>query len=360
MGKKITLNDVRIEIERRGGTLISTEYIDSHEQLDVQCGICGLIWHPCFSSIKYNGSWCPQCAGTFKYTDEYVKQTIEQKGGKLLSEYTGVKNRLDVECGDCGRVWHPTFSKILKGRWCHYCAGNKKFDIQFVKDAIANRDGYLASEYRNSTSKIDVLCNICGEIWHPTLGKILRGSWCPKCKNNRTEVRLYFILEQIFPNKVICYKHNEFDWLAGKSGHKQHLDIFIPDLKLAIEYNGEQHYRPVRFGGKKMSEQQAQEIFRYTQEMDAAKRLKIAAHPEDIALLIDIPYSESIEINNVVRILSENNVYVDLNGIDYTKKPNRERLDIALQERKKIRRKEALRKYADKSKKERKKNDIPR
>jgi len=31
----------------------------------------------------------------------------------------------------------------------------------------------------------------------------------------------------------------------------QRYDIFIPDLKLAIEYQGEQHFRPIeRFGGE--------------------------------------------------------------------------------------------------------------
>ena len=31
---------------------------------------------------------------------------------------------------------------------------------------------------------------------------------------------------------------------------KQHIDIFIKDINTAIEYQGEQHYKPVeRFGG---------------------------------------------------------------------------------------------------------------
>jgi len=40
--------------------------------------------------------------------------------------------------------------------------------------------------------------------------------------------------------------HYRADWLA-----RQELDIFIPALKLAIEYQGEQHFVPVEvWGGK--------------------------------------------------------------------------------------------------------------
>jgi len=39
-------------------------------------------------------------------------------------------------------------------------------------------------------------------------------------------------------------RHAQPIWLEP-----QHLDIFLPELSLAIEYMGEQHYRPVEYFG---------------------------------------------------------------------------------------------------------------
>lgn len=42
----------------------------------------------------------------------------------------------------------------------------------------------------------------------------------------------------------ILYEYSP-DWLG-----KQRFDIYIPKYNIAIEYNGEQHYKPIaRFGG---------------------------------------------------------------------------------------------------------------
>lgn len=37
-----------------------------------------------------------------------------------------------------------------------------------------------------------------------------------------------------------------FKWLSTENG-KQEIDIWVPKFKLAIEYDGEQHFRPVKF-----------------------------------------------------------------------------------------------------------------
>jgi hypothetical protein len=56
--------------------------------------------------------------------------------------------------------------------------------------------------------------------------------------------------------------HYRADWLA-----RQELDIFVPSLKLAIEYQGEQHFMPVEaWGGKN--------ALKKTQQRDEEKKRK--------------------------------------------------------------------------------------
>ena len=70
---------------------------------------------------------------------------------------------------------------------------------------------------------------------------------------------LYQLVANLFPHKTIRREASP-PWLG-----QQRLDIYIPDLALAIEHQGEQHYRPiVGFGGD--------EAFAKAKERDERKR----------------------------------------------------------------------------------------
>ena len=57
------------------------------------------------------------------------------------------------------------------------------------------------------------------------------------------EFELYLTVKRVFPQAVFQYRTA---WLGLQS-----LDIYIPSIKCAIEYQGEQHYHPVEiFGGE--------------------------------------------------------------------------------------------------------------
>jgi hypothetical protein len=58
-----------------------------------------------------------------------------------------------------------------------------------------------------------------------------------------SETLLYTIVRNIFPNLEII-RHHRPDWLQGLE-----IDIFLPDLRLAIEYQGQQHFHAVEAWG---------------------------------------------------------------------------------------------------------------
>jgi hypothetical protein len=76
--------------------------------------------------------------------------------------------------------------------------------------------------------------------------------WITKCWSNeigverwKSEKAFFDIIKKHFKGFDIL-RHTKPIWLEP-----QHLDIFLPELSLAFEYMGEQHYRPVEyFGGK--------------------------------------------------------------------------------------------------------------
>lgn len=77
------------------------------------------------------------------------------------------------------------------------------------------------------------------------------------------EFELYRLTKTLFSDAVYQYRAS---WLGGQS-----LDIYVPSRKLAIEYQGLQHYQPVGyFGGK--------EAFDCRQDLDAKKAALCESH----------------------------------------------------------------------------------
>jgi hypothetical protein len=67
------------------------------------------------------------------------------------------------------------------------------------------------------------------------------------------ETQLYYEIKQAFP-KLEVRQHATTDWLG-----RQHLDIFIPEERVALEYQGLQHDQPVEyFGGQDSFEKNKQ------------------------------------------------------------------------------------------------------
>ena len=70
-------------------------------------------------------------------------------------------------------------------------------------------------------------------------------------------------------NKIkYIYQANKKDLLWLK---RQSLDFYLPDYNIAIECQGEQHFKPVDFAGK--GEKWAKEMFLKNQKYDKIKKL---------------------------------------------------------------------------------------
>jgi hypothetical protein len=75
------------------------------------------------------------------------------------------------------------------------------------------------------------------------------------------ETTLFYAVKEALPD-VQVVQHGREEWLG-----RQHLDVYLPDLKVALEYQGEQHDRPVEFFG-------GEEAFRKNQQRDRRKLKK--------------------------------------------------------------------------------------
>ena len=97
------------------------------------------------------------------------------------------------------------------------------------------------------------------------------------------EDELFRLVKILFPTKRILREATP-RWLG-----QQRLDIYLPELELAIEHQGEQHYRPIgAFGGE--------QAFTKTLERDKRKR---ALCQENGITVVDIRFDAPLTISNL-------------------------------------------------------------
>ena len=91
--------------------------------------------------------------------------------------------------------------------------------------------------------------------------------------------------EQILLIKHIKYEmQKRFEWLG-----KQSLDFYLPDYNIAIECQGEQHFKPIDFAGKGI--EWAKKLFEKNIERD---KNKIRLCEENQIKLFHINHNENI------------------------------------------------------------------
>lgn len=102
-------------------------------------------------------------------------------------------------------------------------------------------------------------------------------------EGNVSETLLTRIVAKIYSGYEI-FTHYRPDWLE-----KLELDIYIPKLKIGIEYQGQQHFHPIKaWGGEK--------ALKRLQERDARKRILCI---KNMVKLIEVDYTEPLEINYI-------------------------------------------------------------
>jgi hypothetical protein len=110
-------DDVRKFIEDKGGKLLSG-YKSDPTKILVECNR-GHRWHVNFGQIKI-GHWCPECMDNTFDIDE-VRADIGKRGGVLLSDkYINSKTKILIR-GKCGHEFWTIYHSVRQGHWCTYC-----------------------------------------------------------------------------------------------------------------------------------------------------------------------------------------------------------------------------------------------
>lgn len=169
----------------------------------------------------------------------------------LIKEINGNSNKVDIICKDHGVFKQSVSNHMNLGHGCPICIGKGKWsnDVLISEFNKVHLDLYDYSKvnFKGVDEKIDIICREHG-IFSQNIHKHLKGQGCPECKkNSKGEEYIKNYLER---NQIKYIRQKSFD--DCKYINKLNFDFYLPDINICLEFDGLQHFKPVKeFGGEK-------------------------------------------------------------------------------------------------------------
>lgn len=282
---------------------VAGEYINASTKMDFRCTKHNYVFSATPNNILRKEG-CPLCGKEInsknrtKTHDEFIKEVSDVFGDELeiISKYKGARDKVVCKCKKHNIEFESIASGLVHGSKiaCPVCMGEKtrerciKSNEQFLVELKeANPHIIPLEKYVDDHSKILCKCSIHSYTWMAAPNKILhKYTGCPKCAAYHNENKIAkildnwgydYILQKRFPD---CKDKNTLPF-----------DIFIPRYNICIEYDGEQHFYPLRRG--RQTEEDAERCFNITVLHDSIKNNYCKKHGIH---LIRIPYYEKENI----------------------------------------------------------------
>lgn len=306
MRKKTHEEFVKEMTDKNPSVKIIGKYNGALTDVDCQCEKCNYIWKAKPEKLV-RGTGCPKCfierrKTKITRTHEEFVDIMSKINPQIQIIGTYVRNKVKVKskCLICGHEWNTLPSNLLQGFGCPKCVSNKrKEDLlksheEFIEELkIKNPKIKVIGKYVNNRTKILCKCVVCEHTWSAEPGNLLRtnGTGCPKCNFSKGEKK---IDEFLCTHDIANIPQKKFDDLVGIHGWKLSYDFYIPSFNVLIEYQGEQHYEPIKFG--KTIEYGIKRL--KTQQMNDSIKREYAKNNN--MELLEIPYWEFDNIEEIL------------------------------------------------------------
>lgn len=247
-GRGLTQDEVIDLFRSVHGDKYDYSKVDFKKIKEKVCIICpehGEFWQAADKHYKLKQG-CPKC-GHYKRNEsrKVTVQSFIERANKIFNgyydyskvEFKDPKNDyVTIICPKHGEFKQKIFWH-LAGHGCTQCAIEKSrlTKEEFVERANRihhNKYDYSKSVLNNTYEKMEIVCPKHGSFFQ-NAGTHLKGCGCPRCgrEESDAERELYeYVCSLVGKENVI---HNDRTVLNGKE-----IDIYIPSLKLGIEYNG--------------------------------------------------------------------------------------------------------------------------
>ena len=163
-----------------------------------------------------------------------------------LVDYKNEKTKVKVICPTHGE-FEVKAGNHLRGDKCSSCTKNKKSTKEeFIEKAMnvhGDKYDYSLVDYKNNSEKIEIICPIHNKF-KQVPNNHLNGNGCPLCKESKGERKIRIFLKENNINFIPQHKFNDCKNILSLP-----FDFYLPEHNICIEYNGRQHYEPIKLWG---------------------------------------------------------------------------------------------------------------
>lgn len=244
------------------------EYVNLITPVKIICPIDGVFEQKPLLHLR--GSGCQICAQRdLKMSKEvFIRRAKEVHGDKYDYSkvvYINTNTKVEIICPIHGSFW-VTPAAHLHGYSCKKCANeNKKYSteefIEKAREIHGDYYDYSKVIYTGHRKKVEVICPIHGSFFIEAR-KLLQGKGCPLCNRiistGENKIKKWLELNN--------FKYTIYQTFEGlKDKRSLNVDIYLPENNLAIEYQGEHHYKAVQFKGipKEKAEENFKEVLKH-------------------------------------------------------------------------------------------------
>jgi len=249
------------EIFGKGEYVILEEYKGTSQKIKVQHTVCGRIWEANPKTLL-RGCKCKLCSAKSvgktqaKSREKFCQELLAKRGSNyiLISNYVSSLTKVKIKHIPCNSSYLVRPDSILAGAECPVCLANRysneyRKTTQEYGDEISKStfgEYELVSSYAGVKKPIKVRHLSCNNVYKTYPYLFNRGRRCPRCKSMSTgELMIERYLKE---NNIAYVRQVKFNDCIDTN--KLSYDFLLPMFNTLIEYQGEQHYKPIAlFGG---------------------------------------------------------------------------------------------------------------
>lgn len=231
------------------------EYVNNRTKVKILCQQHGSFLQTPDHHMR--GFGCSKCSNKKRLTtEEFIDKSKiihEDKYDYSLVNYVNSRTKVKIVCPTHGLFEKNSDSHIIQKQGCPECSKIERFnkkrmtkEIFIHKSRKIHGDKYIYDNViygENNKTKINIICPKHG-IFNTKPNNHLMGYGCPTCSSSKGEL---VVLNYLSDNNILNIRQHVF--YNCKDKRQLRFDFYLPKYNMCLEYDGEQHFKPLTFFG---------------------------------------------------------------------------------------------------------------